>query len=73
MGWQYGTAFQERPNGSDVHKKLIRDQTRTHNDPNVPYHELSGEEQMKETAPMNDMMRLIEKFDGLRIYSLSQK
>lgn len=72
MGWQYGTAFQERPNGSDVHKKLIREQARTHNDLNVPYHELSGEEQMKDTAPMNDMMRLIEKFDGLRIYSLSQ-
>ena len=36
----------------------------------VPYQALSQTEQAKDTAPMNDMMRLIENYDGLRIYSL---
>lgn len=71
MGWQQGTAFANQPNGSLINKTTIREQTRTHNNLNVPYVELSEAEQMKDTAPMNDMMRLIEKFDGLRVYSLA--
>lgn len=72
MGWQYGTAFAQYPNGSLTPKKIIREQTRTHDDLYVPYHALNETEQMKDTAPMNDMMRLIDKFDGLRIYSLQR-
>jgi hypothetical protein len=70
MGWQYGTAYEQCPNGSSVNKKLIREQTRTHNDLDVDYSKLSLKEQLKDTAPFNDMMRLIEQYDGLRVYTL---
>ena len=32
------------------------------------YGELDATEQAKDTEPMNYMLRLIEEFDGLRIY-----
>ena len=34
------------------------------------YNELSEDEQDKDTAPMNYMLKLIKEFEGLRIYKL---
>lgn len=70
MGWMFGDAFIEKSKELDVDKKLIREQTRTHNDLGVPFNALSKTEQNKDTDPMNDMMKLIEKYDGLRVYQL---
>ncbi len=70
MGWSYG---EKQP-------KAIREQTRTHElmmqegvpvnaqTAKVHYEELPDEEKDKDIEPMNSMLKLIEKYDGLRIY-----
>ena len=63
MGWEYGTAYLDKPE-----PKQLREQTRTHCLMIEDYNELSKEEQDKDTEPMNCMLRLIEEYDGLRIY-----
>lgn len=70
MGWTYGEAFLYKAKELGMDKKLIREQTRTHNDLGVKFDELSKTEQNKDTDPMNDMMKLIEKYDGLRVYQM---
>ena len=60
--------FEYKANELEMDKKLIREQTRTHNDLNVKFDMLSKTEQNKDVDPMNDMMKLIEKYDGLRVY-----
>lgn len=63
MGWQYGTAYLDAPE-----PKRVRELTRTHSLMIDDYRDLSKEEQDKDTEPMNCMLRLIEEYDGLRIY-----
>ena len=70
MGWIHG---KEQP-------RKIREQTRIHSlmlpegttadadTARAHYMELPEEERDKDTEPMNSMLKLIEKFDGLRIY-----
>lgn len=70
MGWKYGTKFVEAAKSLGIDKKIIREQTRTHNDLGVKFNQLSKTEQNKDTDPMNDMMKLIEKYDGLRVYKI---
>ena len=67
MGWQYGSAYELVPKPEQA---ALRERTRTHKLLNLPYDELSEVERLKDTAPMNDMMRLLENYDGLRVYSL---
>ena len=63
MGWAYGTAYLAKPEPG-----RIRELTRTHSLLLDDYKDLSKEEQDKDTEPMNCMLRLIEEYDGLRIY-----
>jgi len=46
----------------------VRELTRTHALMIEDYDELDEAEQNKDTAPMDCMLKLIEKYDGLRIY-----
>ena len=48
--------------------KQLRELTRTHCLMIEDYAELDEAEQNKDTEPMNCMLKLIEKYDGLRIY-----
>ena len=63
MGWQLGSAYLKAEN-----KKQVRELTRTHHLIIEEYDELGAVEQAKDTAPMNYMLKLVDKFDGLRIY-----
>lgn len=63
MGWELGTAYLEGPE-----PERLRELTRTHDLMIDDYLDLSKEEQDKDTEPMNCMLRLIEEYDGLRIY-----
>ena len=65
MGWQFGTAYTKCPEPG-----LVREQTRTHKLMIDDYSALGEGEQSKDTEPMDCMLRLIEQFDGLRIYKL---
>ena len=65
MGWQYGTAYLQA-----VDPKQARELTRTHSLMIDDYYALPAEEQEKDTAPMNALLRLVEEFDGLRIYRI---
>lgn len=68
MGWNYETTYQKE---SDKKKqRSLREQTRTHALIIDDYHELAESEQNKDTEPMNCMLRLIEEYDGLRIYRI---
>ena len=48
----------------------MRELTRIHNMMIDDYTALSEKEQAKDTEPMNFMLRLIEQYDGLRIYHI---
>ena len=63
MGWQLDDAYLNMENNKEV-----RELTRTHSLMVEEYGELDATEQAKDTEPMNYMLRLIEEFDGLRIY-----
>lgn len=65
MGWEYGTAYLDAPES-----KQLRELTRTHSLMIDDYKDLDKEEQDKDTEPMNCMLRLIEAYDGLRIYRI---
>lgn len=80
MGWVYSTMHTEEKYKSD--SKAIREQTRGHHDMVIledgeeltpetareHYHQLNADEQDKDVKPMNSMLELIKKYDGLRIY-----
>ena len=79
MGWQYDTAYADQDMlaqkgipQEDIKavSKNLREQTRTHILMIEDYDELDKNEQDKDTAPMNSMLRLIEQYDGLRIYRI---
>lgn len=84
MGWKYGTEFQtcalDGVENEKKERKRLREQMRVHDlmmDGEITrekafshYRNLSTAEQDKDVEPMNSMLGLIEKYDGLRIYRL---
>ena len=87
MGWRYGTHYEDLPveaSTPEEEKKArdtLREQLRCHKlamDGNLTikdirehYFSLSEEDQGKDWRPFNSMLRLLKRFDGLRIYRLS--
>lgn len=65
MGWSLDDTYTTLPNS-----KQLRELTRTHCLMIDDYAELDKAEQDKDTEPMNCMLKLIEKYDGLRIYRI---
>ena len=78
-----GEKIPEDKNEKEKMSKLMREQKRIHplmmerpengsEDDAIKthYNELSEDEQDKDTAPMNYMLKLIKEFEGLRIYKL---
>jgi len=82
MGWRYGNDYQTLPLPDDgrAARRALREQLRCHvlamdGDPSteeIRLHFLSlpETEQDKDWKPFNSMLRLLKKFDGLRIYKL---
>lgn len=62
MGWHFGEDY---PNSE------VRECTRTHKLMIDDYDELDEAVQNKDTHPMNLMLKLIEEYDGLRIYRMN--
>lgn len=80
MAWLYGSEKEQKEiakkyqiqfnaQKQKYNEKIVRECTKTHKDI-IEYEELSQNEKRKDTDPMNDMMRLIEEYDGLRVYEL---
>ena len=84
MGWHYGTVYESvpAPRGIDqnVYRKMLREQMRCHKlamdgeltskQIHEHYNQLPEPEKDKDWQPFNSMLKLIKKFDGLRIYYL---
>ena len=82
MGWQAGSAYETLlpADDPDPDRKALREQMRQHKlcmngnfgEMEIAKHylELSDEDQEKDWKPFNSMLKLIRKFDGLRIYQL---
>ena len=84
MGWQYGDAYEKAkvPRGysEKEYHKMLREHMRTHvlamdgdlksEEIWAHYEQLPEEEKMKDWKPFNCMLKLIRKFDGVRIYEL---
>ena len=79
MGWTYGEAYLDKDllikcgvleENVKAESKRLREVTRTHCLMIEDYEELAIEEQNKDTEPMNCMLKLIEEYDGLRIYRM---
>jgi hypothetical protein len=82
MGWRYGTEYETLPLDPDgkEDRVTLREQLRIHRstmdgDPTseeirAHYYTLPEKEQDKDWKPLNSMLELLKKFDGLRIYHL---
>ncbi len=84
MGWRCGDAYEHVtvPRGveQNAYRKMLREHTRCHkltmNGPvsseqiRAHYETLPDSEKQKDWQPFNSMLKLIKKFDGLRIYRL---
>lgn len=82
MGWRYGTAYETLPLPEDNRnaRRALREQLRCHKlamdgdvtDEEVRAHffSLPEKDQDKDWKPFNSMLKLLKKFDGLRIYKL---
>lgn len=79
MGWNYDTAYQDydklrkcgiQEEDLKSFSKDLRELTRTHVLMIEDYDDLDDAEQDKDTHPMNCMLKLIEQYDGLRIYRI---
>ena len=84
MGWTYGDEYEYAtvPRGvdKDVYHKMLREHMRRHKltmDGELTseqirehYESLPEEEKDKDWQPFNSMLKLLRKFDGLRIYQL---
>lgn len=82
MGWSHGDFYltvpleQEEPE----QRKALREQMRQHtlcmdswedeNEIHIHYGQLSPEDQGKDWKPFNSMLKLLKKYDGVRIYKL---
>ena len=82
MGWRCGTEYETLPIDPDgeAERVTLREQLRIHRstmdgDPTseeirAHYYTLPEKEQDKDWKPLNSMLELLKKFDGLRIYHL---
>ena len=84
MGWRHGDDYERVPVPHGVaegpYRKMLREQMRCHKlamdgtvtteDIRDHYFSLSEEDQDKDWKPFNSMLKLLKKFDGLRIYKL---
>ena len=82
MGWYYGDLYQTVPLEHEEagQRKALREQLRQHvlcmdswedeNEIHIHYDQLSPEEQGKDWKPFNSMLKLLKKYDGVRIYKL---
>ncbi|MBP1585642.1 MAG: hypothetical protein ILP17_08125, partial [Lachnospiraceae bacterium] len=76
MGWSYGTLYEEI--GTDDNRSSLREQMRCHKlamdgklSSNGIYNHFLGlpeSERSKDWKPFNTMLKLLKKYDGLRIY-----
>ena len=85
MGWRCGDLYERvpAPDGADERawRRMLREQMRCHKlamdgEPNRAeilrhYEALSRDEKDKDWMPFNSMLKLVKKFDGLRIYRFS--
>ena len=83
MGWTYGTDYLNIPleNEQPGLRKALREQTRQHmlcmdsweDEEEIyrHYEKLSPEEQGKDWKPFFTLLKLLKKFDGVRIYKLT--
>lgn len=87
MGWNAGDLYDEVPVPEDVdeqaYRLMLREQMRCHRLAMVGkdltseqiyehYDELSESDKDKDRIPFNNMLHLVKKFDGLRIYKYSE-
>ena len=81
MGWHAGNDYETLlPDAEKAEKDALREQLRCHKlamdgDPTeeeifAHYQNLSDEDQGKDWRPFNSMLKLLKKYDGLRIYHL---
>ena len=85
MGWRYGTAYETLPLDVSAEEepaaraalreqlrchKLMMDGNPTHEEIRAHYHRLDKADQDKDWKPFNQLLLLLKKFDGLRIYRL---
>ena len=78
MGWSYGTLYEEVESQEDSRNlreqmrchKLVMDGELTSEDILKHYNGLSDEDKGKDWKPFNAMLKLLKRFDGLRIYYL---
>ena len=78
MGWTYGTLYETvgSPEGSGKRReqmrchKLVLDGELTEEIIQAHYDALSEEDKGKDWKPFNVMLKLLKRFDGLRIYKL---
>ena len=81
MGWHAGDDYETLlPDAEKSERDALREQLRCHKltmdgDPSdeeilAHYNSLSDEDQGKDWKPFNSMLKLLKKFDGLRIYHL---
>ena len=84
-GWQPGNEYETLPveENDAAARKALREQLRRHKltmglntsevDILAHYYTLSPEDQGKDYLPFNSMLKLLRKFDGLRIYRLDRE
>ena len=82
MGWTFGEDYETLAEQTGLNAKDLREQFRQHKlamngDPTIDeiyahYNSLSEEDKGKDWRPFNSMLKLIKRFDGLRIYQLDQ-
>jgi hypothetical protein len=72
MGWTFADDYKDKNEREQrrVHK-LMMDGEITEESALEHYNDLPVEEQDKDTAPMNSMLKLIRQYDGLRIYRMN--
>ena len=75
MGWIYGDVYENEPDAKALREqlrmhKLAMDGNPTRDEIFAHYAELPLSEREKDFEPFNSMLKLIKKFDGLRIYKL---
>ena len=83
MGWTAGSLYETVPVAEETNRYALREQMRQHKlcmngdfgELEIARHYLNlpEEDQGKDWKPFNTMLKLIRKFDGLRIYKLNER
>jgi hypothetical protein len=71
MGWTFADDYDKNERERRRVHKLMMDGEITAESALRHYNDLPEEEQDKDTAPMNSMLKLIRQYDGLRIYRMN--